>query len=90
MREGRSVRDPVAAGGRSHADGPASGLWGAFIGGGWVQAGDRDTFAVIEPATGREIAAGQRRAQLVDRAVAADSRRAFGGGGTRRPVSAAG
>jgi hypothetical protein len=30
--------------------------WGAFIGGAFAGAGDDDTFAVTEPATGREIA----------------------------------
>jgi acyl-CoA reductase-like NAD-dependent aldehyde dehydrogenase len=60
-------------------DGESSGRqsWGAFIGGGWVPGGDRGTFAVAEPATGREIArVVSGDAQLVAQAVA-DSRRAF-------------
>ncbi len=32
------------------------GIWGAFIGGAFVEAGDAETFAVTEPATGRQIA----------------------------------
>jgi acyl-CoA reductase-like NAD-dependent aldehyde dehydrogenase len=53
-------------------------VWGAYIGGGWVDAGDRETFAVLEPATGREIGrVVNGDAQLVADAVA-DSRRAFG------------
>ncbi|HEY3728606.1 MAG TPA: aldehyde dehydrogenase family protein [Solirubrobacteraceae bacterium] len=50
---------------------------GAYIGGGWVDVGGRATFAVVEPATGAEIARvvdGDQR--LVDDAVT-DSRRAF-------------
>jgi acyl-CoA reductase-like NAD-dependent aldehyde dehydrogenase len=53
-------------------------VWSAYVGGGWVDAGDRETFAVMEPATGREIGRvvdGDER--LVADAVA-DSRRAFG------------
>jgi hypothetical protein len=30
--------------------------WGAFIGGAFVEAGDAETFAVMEPATGQQIA----------------------------------
>jgi acyl-CoA reductase-like NAD-dependent aldehyde dehydrogenase len=54
-------------------------VWGAYVGGGWVDIGDRQTFGVVEPATGREIARvvnGDER--LVAEAVA-DSRRAFAG-----------
>jgi acyl-CoA reductase-like NAD-dependent aldehyde dehydrogenase len=51
--------------------------WGAFIGGGWVDVGDAETFAVTEPATGREIArVVSGDADLVAAAVT-DSRRAF-------------
>jgi acyl-CoA reductase-like NAD-dependent aldehyde dehydrogenase len=67
------------AGGGSPANGSGERtLWSAYVGGGWVDAGDRETFAVLEPATGREI--GQvvnSDEQLVADAVA-DSRRAFG------------
>jgi acyl-CoA reductase-like NAD-dependent aldehyde dehydrogenase len=62
------VRSPVTA---------VRALWSAFIAGRWVDGGDRDTFAVMEPATGRPLAqvvSGDER--LVDEAVA-DSRRAF-------------
>jgi acyl-CoA reductase-like NAD-dependent aldehyde dehydrogenase len=53
-------------------------LWGAFIGGAFVPAGDAETFAVMEPATGRQIArVVNGGADLVDRAVA-DARRAYG------------
>jgi acyl-CoA reductase-like NAD-dependent aldehyde dehydrogenase len=52
-------------------------VWGAYVGGGWVEVGDRRTFGVVEPATGREIARVlDGDAQLVAEAVA-DSRRAF-------------
>ncbi len=51
--------------------------WGAFVGGRWVDAGERPTFGVAEPATGREIArVVEGDAELVAEAVA-DSRRAF-------------
>jgi acyl-CoA reductase-like NAD-dependent aldehyde dehydrogenase len=51
--------------------------WGAFIGGRWIDADDRETFGVTEPATGREIArVVNGDAELVAAAVA-DSRRAF-------------
>jgi acyl-CoA reductase-like NAD-dependent aldehyde dehydrogenase len=54
-------------------------LWGAFIGGDWVTPDESDTFAVTEPATGREIArVVNGDADLVAAAVA-DSRRAFAG-----------
>ena len=52
-------------------------VWSAFIGGSWATAEGRDSFAVIEPATGRELArvvAGD--AGLVDAAVS-DARRAY-------------
>jgi acyl-CoA reductase-like NAD-dependent aldehyde dehydrogenase len=53
-------------------------LWGAFIGGAYVDAGEAETFAVMEPATGREIArVVNGGADLVDRAVA-QARRAYG------------
>src|SRR4051794_38575364 len=53
-------------------------VWGAYVGGGWVHARDRETFAVLEPATGREIGrVVNGDEQLVADAVA-DSRRAFG------------
>jgi len=52
-------------------------VWGAFIGGEWVDPGDADTFTVMEAATGlplaRVVSGG---AELVDRAVA-DARRAM-------------
>jgi acyl-CoA reductase-like NAD-dependent aldehyde dehydrogenase len=52
-------------------------LWGAYIGGSWIEVGDRETFGVTEPATGREIArVVNGDAELVDEAVV-DSRRAF-------------
>jgi acyl-CoA reductase-like NAD-dependent aldehyde dehydrogenase len=51
--------------------------WGAFIGGTFVDDADAETFAVIEPATGAEIArVVSAGADLVDRAVM-DSRRAY-------------
>jgi len=53
-------------------------LWGAFIGGGFLEVGDAETFAVMEPATGRQLArVVNGGADLVDRAVA-DARRAYG------------
>ncbi len=53
-------------------------LWGAFVGGAFVEAGDAETFAVMEPATGQQIArVVSGGADLVDRAVAA-ARRAYG------------
>ena len=70
-------------------------IWSAFIGGGWVDAGDRETFAVLEPATGREIGrVVNGDEQLVAEAVA-DSRRAFArvaraGAPRARPAAAAG
>jgi acyl-CoA reductase-like NAD-dependent aldehyde dehydrogenase len=52
-------------------------LWGAFIGGTFVEAGHLPTFAVHEPATGDEIArVVNADAAVVDRAVR-DSRRAY-------------
>ena len=52
-------------------------VWGAYVAGGWVPVGDRETFGVVEPATGREIArVVNGDAALVADAVA-DSRRAF-------------
>jgi acyl-CoA reductase-like NAD-dependent aldehyde dehydrogenase len=52
-------------------------LWGAFIGGAFVEAGDLPTFAVHEPATGDEIArVVNADAAVVDRAVR-DARRAY-------------
>jgi acyl-CoA reductase-like NAD-dependent aldehyde dehydrogenase len=54
-------------------------LWGAFIGGDWVEVGDAETFAVTEPATGHDIArVVNGDADLVATAVA-ESRRAFAG-----------
>src|ERR1700734_2319135 len=53
-------------------------VWGAFIGGAFVEAGDAETFAVMEPATGRQLArVVSGGADLVDRAVA-EARRAYG------------
>jgi acyl-CoA reductase-like NAD-dependent aldehyde dehydrogenase len=53
-------------------------LWGAFIGGTFVDARDAETFAVMEPATGRQIArVVSGGADLVDQAVA-EARRAYG------------
>jgi acyl-CoA reductase-like NAD-dependent aldehyde dehydrogenase len=68
-----------AARGSSPANGSGGRtVWGAYVGGGWVDAGDRETFAVLEPATGREIGrVVNSDEQLVADAVA-DSRRAFG------------
>jgi acyl-CoA reductase-like NAD-dependent aldehyde dehydrogenase len=52
--------------------------WGAFIDGAFVAAGDAQTFAVMEPATGRPLArVVSGGADLVDRAVAS-ARRALG------------
>ena len=52
-------------------------LWGAFIGGAFVEAGHLPTFAVHEPATGDEIArVVNADAAVVDRAVR-DARRAY-------------
>jgi acyl-CoA reductase-like NAD-dependent aldehyde dehydrogenase len=52
-------------------------LWGAFIGGAFVEAGNLPTFAVHEPATGDEIArVVSADAAVVDRAVR-DARRAY-------------
>ena len=46
-------------------------LWGAFIGGTFVDARGAETFAVMEPATGRQIArVVSGGADLVDQAVA--------------------
>ena len=65
-------------------------LWGAFIGGAFVEAGDAGTFAVMEPATGRQLArVVTGGADLVDQAVAV-ARRAYGPGATRPLVSGAG
>jgi hypothetical protein len=33
-------------------------IWGAFIGGAFIEAGDEETFAVTEPATGRPLVVG--------------------------------
>jgi acyl-CoA reductase-like NAD-dependent aldehyde dehydrogenase len=53
-------------------------LWGAFIGGAFVEAADAETFAVMEPATGRQLArVVSGGADLVDQAVS-EARRAFG------------
>jgi acyl-CoA reductase-like NAD-dependent aldehyde dehydrogenase len=53
-------------------------VWGAFIGGEFVPAGDAQTFAVMEPATGQELArVVSGGADLVGRAVDA-ARRAYG------------
>ena len=53
-------------------------LWGAFIGGTFVDARGAETFAVMEPATGRQIArVVSGDADLVDQAVA-EARRAYG------------
>jgi acyl-CoA reductase-like NAD-dependent aldehyde dehydrogenase len=53
--------------------------WGAFIGGAFTDAGDEETFAVTEPATGQEIArVVSGGATLADRAVAA-ARHAYPG-----------
>ena len=53
--------------------------WGAFICGAFADAGDEETFAVTEPATGREIArVVSGGAKLADLAVAA-ARRAYPG-----------
>ena len=53
-------------------------IWGAYVGGRWVGTAGRETFAVIEPATGQEICrVVDSDEQLVADAVA-DSRRAFG------------
>jgi acyl-CoA reductase-like NAD-dependent aldehyde dehydrogenase len=57
---------------------PGRDLWGAFIAGAFTEVGDAKTFAVIEPATGRQIARViSGGPDLVDLAVAA-ARRAFG------------
>ena len=54
-------------------------IWGAFIGGAFAAAGDQETFAVTEPATGRPLArVVSGGAGLVDRAVA-EARRAYPG-----------
>jgi acyl-CoA reductase-like NAD-dependent aldehyde dehydrogenase len=53
-------------------------VWGAFIGGAFVEPGGAETFAVMEPATGRQLArVVNGGADLVDRAVA-EARRAYG------------
>ncbi len=53
-------------------------VWGAFIGGRWAPTGGRDTFAVVEPATGRELAqVVEGDAELVGAAVD-NARQAFG------------
>ena len=71
MIEKPSVTAPDATGD------PAERTWGAFIGGDWVPIGERETFAVAEPATGAELArVVSGDAALVADAVA-DSRRAF-------------
>jgi acyl-CoA reductase-like NAD-dependent aldehyde dehydrogenase len=51
--------------------------WGAFIGGAWVDVGDAETFAVTEPATGREIARVVSGDPDLVAAAVTDSRRAF-------------
>jgi acyl-CoA reductase-like NAD-dependent aldehyde dehydrogenase len=67
----------VAVAGSSSSGYSERPLWGAFVGGNWVEVGDRETFGVVEPATGREIArVVNGDADLVADAVA-DSRRAF-------------
>jgi acyl-CoA reductase-like NAD-dependent aldehyde dehydrogenase len=53
-------------------------LWGAFIGGGFLAVGNAETFAVMEPATGRQLArVVNGGGDLVDHAVT-EARRAFG------------
>jgi acyl-CoA reductase-like NAD-dependent aldehyde dehydrogenase len=59
--------------------------WGAFIGGAFTEVGDAETFAVMEPATGQQIARViSGGPDLVDRAVA-EARRAFGPWRDRSP-----
>jgi acyl-CoA reductase-like NAD-dependent aldehyde dehydrogenase len=59
--------------------------WGAFIGGAFTEVGDAETFAVMEPATGQQIARViSGGPDLVDRAVA-KARRAFGPWRDRSP-----
>src|ERR1700734_749664 len=53
-------------------------VWGAFIDGAFAEVGEAETFAVMEPATGRQLArVVSGGADLVDRAVA-EARRAYG------------
>jgi acyl-CoA reductase-like NAD-dependent aldehyde dehydrogenase len=59
--------------------------WGAFIGGAFTEVGEGETFAVMEPATGQQIARViSGGPDLVDRAVA-EARRAFGPWRDRSP-----
>lgn len=59
--------------------------WGAFIGGAFTEVADAETFAVMEPATGQQIARViSGGPDLVDRAVA-EARRAFGPWRDRSP-----
>jgi acyl-CoA reductase-like NAD-dependent aldehyde dehydrogenase len=51
--------------------------WGAYVGGGWVDVGDRETFEVLEPATGRPIARVVDGDELLVAEAVTDSRRAF-------------
>ncbi|MDO8211685.1 aldehyde dehydrogenase [Conexibacter sp. CPCC 206217] len=56
---------------------PGAKVWGAFVGGAFVESGDSDTFVVTEPATGGELArVVSADAELVDLAVR-DARRAY-------------
>ena len=65
-------------------------IWGAFIGGAFAATGDQETFAVTEPATGRQLA------RVVSGGAAWSTGRwprrgaPTRGGVTRRPVNAAG
>ncbi len=68
-----ATSDAVASGYAGRA------IWGAFIGGAFVEPGDEETFEVTEPATGRAIArVVSGGAELVGRAVA-EARRAYPG-----------
>jgi phenylacetaldehyde dehydrogenase len=78
----------VGAAGRAAAEEAAGRSWGLFIDGSWVEPASGETFAVENPATGRElcrVAAGG--AADVDRAVAA-ARKAFEYGSPWRAMSA--
>ncbi len=52
-------------------------VWGAHIAGAWVPVGDRETFAVLEPATGQELARVVSGDEHLVADAVADSRRAF-------------
>lgn len=57
--------------GAAKPDYPGRDVWGAFIGGAFAEVGDAETFAVMEPATGRQIARVVSDGPgLVDRAAA--------------------